>query len=312
MRLAADLTMKTFSISLKDWIGELLKPQYRTPQDGDQAKQRGASVASQDGDPPIQVETNFTSHDEDPLTKVEVNFIQIFRNYMRFRGYESLLYSETMLSRLYQVGCALYAPPNNKAFDIFAPIRIIDSSKDTHFVPLLISCKARQNFSVSECKTATESMVNALVAAKAKKAVTLLVVTGCCSNSNEDFVKSVGNTNTTYQAQPELLSGFESEDRFVSLVVVIPEDDPFGINDHLVDTTVGQPVGEVIASHDMIREAARMCLGSVDKEALSASLLHAKSKKESTEKTLALATLDAFKRTPEAVVASSSDHLNPI
>jgi AAA domain len=218
LRKARDPNYLTFAVNLYEYIGKLIDPT------------KTVSMNSQ---------VNAVS------ANCLINFIQVTRVYHNIRLEE--LCSVEHLEWMYNSSCAIYTPPYFESLDIIAPIRIIgNGNSNDEYAPFAVSVKTRRIFEKSEIKQMIFKMKKCMKEAKVKKALCVLILL--------DWVLPKNEMDANLQLSTNDLERFAREPECLMLkVLVVKENDPFGVTDFVSSTRFGSAVeSEVYASHQNI------------------------------------------------------------
>ena len=215
LRRMEDNDYKQFSVSLSKWVSFLLDP--------DKEKE----------------------FDEDLLPGATISFIQVCRNYIRYSGESTKsMMNESFLEYLYKSGCAFFVYPGCPTIDLFAAIRLQqDGNKGVHYVPLLVSVKARAKFSSSDAEKLRTNMAKMLADAGSQRGLCLVVLVGGPEKANfpEDYI-DLGNLGN-------LKSGV-----VFKVVQLSNRVNPFGLAGGVeVVASDGMEIAETYASHTFLQ-----------------------------------------------------------
>jgi hypothetical protein len=217
LRKEVDNRYMTFSVPLADFVERLLRPN----QDGKPQK------VSKSNEPRL-------------YAKAHVNFIQVVRNYIRFDTPD--ISQQELLEDSYISGCAYYRfPISDYYYNIVATIRLTRFDGSFHYVPLLVSVSTEDTTSSQLEKL--QNMENVLEGANTiGMGIRLLFGRSTPRNSHPEQLLTSTDVDL-------LLRGVS-----VSKVVTVPEDDPFGIVETLLGTSLrGPAMAEIYASHYYLR-----------------------------------------------------------
>ena len=220
LRHKRDTKLETFSVPLAQWVSLLLDP----------ASEPNVAVSD--------------SMSDVTYLGPSVSFIQVCRSYLRL----PLADLVPLLSSWYKAGRALYQFPSCPAYDIIAPIQYESSTGESKYCPLLVSVKNALAYSKGEQKSACDAMEQVMEDAGIKVGVCLLLLFLGGQGEKADTDELIKpRRNATDQI--EQLIKLESSG-IVTIVVVVPKNDPFGVSTFVDATsTGGGHLAEVYVSH---------------------------------------------------------------
>jgi len=199
---------------------------------------------------------NNATHDSD----LTLNFIQVTKEHLRFRNAtQSFPLSDWYLRSLYESARATYAVDSRPVFDILVPIRAKDqtlknSTKrgDTYtHVPMLVSVKNRGAFSGNEATSALVAMRQLMNELRGdEKGIAVLVLVGLDaprwkSTFSKSLLNATGIDGISYDNQLDKQRMQLTNEAKGQFIVVIREDDPFGVSQSLRSCAVNEGEGAV-------------------------------------------------------------------
>jgi hypothetical protein len=257
----------TFSVPLADFIDCMLKPNdFSKPTTPDVVEMSAAAVGQPDLAEELDVETSHMdlrgnqrrsnrikrpveSLKLEPTVKpkpilykeAHVGFIQVVANYLRFSIDE--ISQQLFLRGVYQSGCAFYVYPMCHVIDLIGSIRLTElEGNEEHYVPLLVSISTKHRKGSQQ--DPLDNMEQMLLGADTFGLCIRLLFA-------RDGQQHIQDTESILKRDDvdSLLRG-----EIVSKVVIVPEDDPFGIVQVLLETTsLGPPECEVYSSHTFLQ-----------------------------------------------------------
>ena len=178
---------KLFSVSLSDWVELLLN--------GGTVKDEDSSHKQQENSGQFKEKEKDSSH-EPKKKKIKISnekqvptigFLQVCRCYLRFPNLEGWT-GQKFLKYIYTLRVALYAYPGCAVYDIFGFIRV-----DKKYVPMLVSVKARANFTPLEARSACSAMTNLLEEAKLDSGLCIVLLLGLKQSEHSKFSNDLLN-----------------------------------------------------------------------------------------------------------------------
>jgi hypothetical protein len=246
LRKEVDPEYRNFSVPLDCWVSNLIEPPTKFT---NETEQSDGTVSSGELMEESESEQGSSSHiDFGP----SVSFIQVCRNYLRLYNVYACLSSESLLKNLYESGTAFYAFQNCPDFDIVASIRYFDG-EIYQYCPLLISVKARIDYSPGSAKEDCRTMERRLKAAKCHRAMGLVIVIGSSGKSDD------GKWKLKTQDVVDLFGKKELEKKkVIARVLRVIRNDAFGITQAMCEATSeavsdNQEMLEILACHPFVR-----------------------------------------------------------
>jgi hypothetical protein len=199
-------------------------------------------------------------------SKFRISFIQVVRQYYHIELKDLCCHDN--LEQLYLSSCAMYLPVCCQCFDILASIEKKHEDDSVSYLPLAVSVKSQQGFTTNEAIMAILAMNKCLVECGVKRGMCLLILLDL--KRTESFCE-IGNEHKKMLLENEIainlfdnsISDNDFATRLVSKVVVIENNDSFGIDDLIQNTRPGyDEMCQLYASHWSLQNFADTDLNS--------------------------------------------------
>ena len=219
-------------------------------------------------DPNIEDFNTLHTPDDPDIT---LNFIQVTREHLRFRNVsQAFPMSDWYLRSLYESARGTYAVDSRPVFDLLVPIRLKDKSVMESgeqcdifvHVPMLVSVKNKYKFSANQATSALVDMRKLMDELRDdKKGIAVLVLVGINapqwkSTFSKSLLNATGIDGISYDNQLEKQRMQLTREGKGEFIIVIPEDDPFGVSQSLRCCAVNEREGAVHQSALDIKTAA--------------------------------------------------------
>jgi hypothetical protein len=242
LRYSLDETMLTLRVPFEDWISKLLDP------DSINLSQKESSLF--------------------------VNIMQVCQNSLR--NTDIFLQEEHVLSDWFNAGLAFYAPKQNFAYDIIAPIGVIREGQNhpDQFIPMIIQVKNWADVYPSNVTAFYTKIDDAFKKAGVKTGVGIILMVGLDDTSkihryelnkqsdeqNSNLLDECKSTQCVNDGvamwQKNVL--IDNQESILKMCIAVPKDDCFGV--HHFSTTVAlssNHSSEIYSSNFVIRQLAK-------------------------------------------------------
>ena len=198
-----------------------------------------------------------------------VSCIQVYRNQLRF---DTMKYGDnSFLKELYEMGCGVYCPTQEKGFDIVLPIRVVDTIKgeDPSYVPMFINVKNHAYMAPGDAAEHLEKLVKTVHQEGVHSGLCLLCVVGQDRKDvrGSNYENLLGTDVSGEVEKLKVGDGVNpSSDvrkvgtHLVPKLLCIHKDE-FGIHDAILATTPGaNQISEIYESHSQLLRLPENCM----------------------------------------------------
>ena len=203
---------------------------------------------------------------------LSVNFIQFTHDHLPYqKNLASFPFSEWYLKDLYKSARAVYAHSIQNKYDILIPVRK-RLPEGYSYLPMLVSVKNREEFSERSAFECIQSMKKQIEELREDgRGIALLILIGMevpakpadqCSKYDNVLVSTTGIPDITYETQLILQKSQLEDNAPLQYIVVVPEDDSFGVSKSLKSCMASDGEAELFQSCFEIKNAAAQFLNA--------------------------------------------------
>jgi hypothetical protein len=150
---------RIFSVPLDKWLRKILKDSVSKVSHASDSSKIDTEEGSSDCESSVERYQPPKCQQRRRVQSSTVNFVQVCRNYLRYPFLQSLdaryakaMFKQSFLECLYKSAIGFYTYPCCPRIDIFASIMKCDAIGACTYWPLLVSVKARKDYTFAEAK----------------------------------------------------------------------------------------------------------------------------------------------------------------